>query len=72
MVLTVSAAAITEADGKENLKLFGDNNTHREYIGCFMNFIEFLITSSKSGNLSFANISSLFKTLVMESITDYD
>jgi hypothetical protein len=37
-----------------------------------MNFIEFLITSSKSGNLSFANISTLFKTLVMESITDYD
>lgn len=54
------------------MKLFGDNNTHREYIDCFMSFIEFLISSSKNGNLSFANISLLFKTMVMQSISDYE
>ena len=37
-----------------------------------MGFIEFIITSSKNGNLSYANISSLFKTLVTQSITDYE
>ena len=37
-----------------------------------MNFIEFIITNSKNGNLSFNNISALFKTLVANSITDYE
>ena len=37
-----------------------------------MNFIEFIITNSKNGNLSFNNISALFKTLVANSITDHE
>ena len=61
-----------EAEGKENIALFGDNISHKEYIDCFVGFIEFIITSSKNGNLSYANISSLFKTLVTQSITDYE
>ena len=47
---------VEEAGGKFNLSLFGDNITHKEYIDCFIGFIEFLITSSKSGNLSFVNL----------------
>lgn len=60
----VTAAQEAEAGGKENLPLFGDQMTHKDYIDCFMGFIEFIITSSKSSNLSFANINLLFKTLV--------
>ena len=70
--IVTNAVAVTEAGGKENLSLFGDSITHKEYIDCFMSFIEFIITNSKNGNLSFANISALFKTMVAQSTTDYE
>ena len=54
------------------LKLVGDNWAHKEYIDIFMSFIEFLITNSKNGNLSFQHISSLFNTMVTEQTTDYE
>ena len=37
-----------------------------------MGFIEFIITNSKSGNLNYNNIAALFKTMVTQSITDYE
>ncbi len=54
------------------MKLFGDNITHQEYINCFMGFLEFVITNSKNGNLNYNNIAALFKTMVTQSITDWE
>ena len=68
----VADAQVAEAGGKENLALFGDGITHKEYMDCFMGFLEFIITSSKNGNLSYANLLALFKTLVTNAITDYE
>ena len=68
----ITDAEVEEAGGKEMLCLFGDKITHKSYIDCFVGFIEFIITNSKNGNLSFNNISTLFKTMVMQSITNYE
>lgn len=38
------------------MPLFGDKMSHKDYIDCFMGFIEFIITSSKNSNLSLNNI----------------
>jgi hypothetical protein len=37
-----------------------------------MGFIEFLITNSRHGNLSYQHISALFNTMVTEQTTDYE
>ena len=37
-----------------------------------MGFIEFLITNSKNGNLSYQHISQLFATMVTDQTTDYE
>jgi hypothetical protein len=42
------------------LKLTNDEITHQEHVTSFIDFIEFLIINSKSQNLSFENLSSLF------------
>lgn len=70
--LEISDARITEAGGIENVALFGDNIPHRKFIDCFIGFIEFIITNSKQGNLSFVNLQALFKTFVSQSISDYE
>ena len=64
--------AAKEAGGKEFLPCFGDSITHKDYIDCFIGFLEFVITSSKSGSLSFKNLQDLFKTFVANSITGYE
>lgn len=46
--------------------------SHKEYIDCFIGFIEFIITSSKNGNLSFANLQAMFKTFVTNCSTEYE
>ena len=68
----VSDAQIEEAGGLQNVALFGDNIPHKDYIDCFLGFIEFIITNSKQGNLSFQNIQNLFQTFVSQSISDYE
>ena len=52
--------------------LSSDIITHKSYIDCFIGFLEFLITNSKSGNLSFLNIQHLFKILVSQNISEYE
>lgn len=68
----VESSEITEAGGLENVALFGDNIPHRNFIDCFIGFIEFIIRNSKQGNLSFVNLQALFKTFVNQSISDYE
>ena len=56
------------------MRLFDSNDevAHKDYIKVFLNFLEFLITNSRNGQLSFSNIQALFKTMVSQSITDYE
>ena len=70
--IQIDEARVAEASGIENVALLGDKITHRSCIDCFIGFIEFLITNSKQGNLSFVNLQALFKTFVSQSISDYE
>lgn len=64
----------TTNDKLHSLKLGGedDNKTHQEYIDCFMNFIEFIIKNSKSGNLTFQNLNTLYEHYVLKGVTEYE
>jgi len=68
----VTDEEIAAANGIENVAMFGDKISHKDYIDCMTGCIEFLITNSKSANLSFNNIRNLFKSLVSQSITEYE
>jgi len=52
--------------------LSGDNWCHEDHINSFISLIEFIITGSKNGNLSFTHVEALFETFVTKAVTEYE
>lgn len=47
-------------------------HTHQMYIDCFINFMEFIIKNSRTGNLTFQHVSTLYENYVLKGVTEYE